>query len=482
MKKIMIFCLMVVMAASAQVAFANLIVNGDFETGVIGPSTTEYVAGDLHDPGTYAVGTDPHAYHSAWTPYGDHTPTGPGYMLIVNAACDDGTPTPPGMDVVWEQTVGVTSDVDYVLSYWLANSYFDAPALIQLYINDVAIGVPATFTDVATWHEVSRTWNSGSDTSAKITLKDLTRAWGGDDFAIDDISFEAVSATIEKEMVDEGDLGDIITVTLTVDNPYGEAIKVEDVIPNGLKYIPGTFEVDGGSIVPTVDGSTISTTVGSGNHTIEFDVQVVEVQCEDVVVTNTANVYNPDTIVDDTDDVEITLYPYEGFSKDIVSSTESDPYNVPMYTDVHWLLLIEIENIPGDDITTMDEVVVKDNLGGDLEMHLCISGCPYTGKVLIQPPSQTPTVNKKGNTDKLQLSWALSDLSDDDLTRLYLEISTDINPGQGKKAVKKNEYTSDGPHDLNSGATLKFIDSEGTGFQLSAHTCPITVEAYEPTP
>jgi len=92
------------------------------------------------------------------------------------------------MDVVWEQTVAVVPGIDYALTYWLANSYSANLASIQLYINDVAIGAPVSAIGTGTWLEVSRAWNSGASTSAKITLKDLTRLYNGDDFVIDDIS------------------------------------------------------------------------------------------------------------------------------------------------------------------------------------------------------------------------------------------------------------------------------------------------------
>ncbi|MBE0481108.1 MAG: hypothetical protein IBX68_09025, partial [Dehalococcoidia bacterium] len=40
-------------------------------------------------------------------------------------------------------------------------------------------------------------------------------------------------------------------------------------------------------------------------------------------------------------------------------------------------------------------------------------------------------------------------------------------------------YTEPGDYELNSGAVLKFIDPD-TGFQLSAHTPPLVVTAFEP--
>ncbi|MHC4657781.1 MAG: hypothetical protein ACYS83_01205 [Planctomycetota bacterium] len=300
------------------------------------------------------------------------------------------------------------------------------------------------------------------------------------------LATSAGAATVGKAVdPEDANLGDHITVTLTVDNTYGVAIKVEDELPDDLKYIPGTFEVSGNPVTPTIEDNNMWTMIGPGPNTIEFEVQLVEVPAEEDEITNWARIYNPSATVDDSCSVDITRHPYDGFNKAIATSTEADPYNVPMHTDVHWLLRIEIENITSDEIASMENVVVKDNLGGDLEMHLTFIGGQYPGKVLPQPPSQAPTVDKKsGKTEKLHLSWSLADLGNGAITQLFLEISTDVNDGQGKKSVPKNEYTSDGPHDLNSGATLKFNDGDGsgdsTGFQLSAHTAPITVTAFAP--
>ena len=62
---------------------------------------------------------------------------------------------------------------------------------------------------------------------------------------------------------------------------------------------------------------------------------------------------------------------------------------------------------------------------------------------------------------------------------LDLTASTDTNPGKGGGV--QQEYTEAGPHDLNSGAVLKFEEYQyDLWFKLSAHTAPITVEAYVP--
>jgi len=153
-------------------------------------------------------------------------------------------------------------------------------------------------------------------------------------------------------------------------------------------------------------------------------------------------------------------------------------------------LLIEVENINTDSIGTMQNVVVKDRFGGDLELH-----DPY---VEFTPPSSDGTYVTKetGCTKKVHLTWtefgdltAGADLSDGGDAQLYIEISTDVNPGPNTNKVghgRKNghqEYTEttgiDEYNYLNSGAVLKFTDSV-TGLQLSAHTGRLAVTVYEP--
>lgn len=302
------------------------------------------------------------------------------------------------------------------------------------------------------------------------------------------------TATIDKSVsASTAELGDHITVTLDVVNPYDADITVEDVIPAGLAYIPGTLLVNGGAPTEDPEGDTISVTVGMGIHTIVLDVQVVEVQYEDVVVTNTANVYDPGAVLDGTDSEEITLSPYDGLSKEVVGAEidgeplpeddpETDWYYVPWHTDVNWFIEITVVDV-ADEVASMENIVVTDNLGGDLELDE-VGGLIPTGpstkkkkdnaEVLATPVGDV-TIQWSGKTEKVHLSWAAGTLP----ATLELEVSTDFNPGQGRKDPGVHGYTSTGEHDLNSGATLKFTDPDTT-LQLSAHTGPITVEAFDP--
>ena len=52
-------------------------------------------------------------------------------------------------------------------------------------------------------------------------------------------------------------LGDIVYVCLAVENYSGEVVKVTDILPNALSYLPGSLRVNGASAVCTVDCSTL---------------------------------------------------------------------------------------------------------------------------------------------------------------------------------------------------------------------------------
>ena len=285
----------------------------------------------------------------------------------------------------------------------------------------------------------------------------------------------SAQTTIDKMMPSDANLGDVLTVTIDVNNTDVNNITVQDFLPGSLELIPGTFEIDDMPATPVVNKNTITTEVGTGVHQIVFEVQVVEVEADDVDVINFARVLNIEGVEEANDVAIVKLYPYEGFVKEIIDwGGTTDPCAtstyVPIHTDIHWLILIEVANIADDAIEVMGDAVVKDRLGGDLELDDIND--VTAGTVDIS--------KKKGKTQKQFITWEIGDVNDANDAQLVIEISTDVNPGQSKKTEPKNEYTSPGIHCLNSGAVLKFVDVQGTGFKLSAHTPEIRVEAYVP--
>jgi outer membrane protein assembly factor BamB len=152
-------------------------------------------------------------------------------------------------------------------------------------------------------------------------------------------------------------------------------------------------------------------------------------------------------------------------TKELIEYSDDDgdgDIEVGEYTEF-WLS-ITVENKDTDD--TIFDVMVKDRLGGDL--MLVSYDEPAVGAV---------ETYVKGNTEKVFLTWDGFDLGPGETATLDLLVATDVNPGQGKKAVPQNEYTEAGPHELNSGANVKGILH---GLQLSATSDSITVDVVEP--
>ncbi|MFI5195788.1 MAG: gliding motility-associated C-terminal domain-containing protein [Chitinophagales bacterium] len=179
----------------------NLVYNGDFSLGNTGfTSTYTYVSGpsSLVPEGTYAITTNPILDHPGAVSFGDHT-TGTGNMMAINGAS---TATS-----VWCQTIPVTPNTDYTFSAWVANwSTADVGPgvpILQFMINGVLLGTPDAITSApGVWVNFYATWNSGASTTATICIYDECTALNGNDFALDDISFQQICVAKDSIYVD----------------------------------------------------------------------------------------------------------------------------------------------------------------------------------------------------------------------------------------------------------------------------------------
>jgi gliding motility-associated-like protein len=170
----------------------NLVVNGDFESGNVG-FTSGYIYGTggswglLSNPGQYAIATSPNLTHTNFSNFPDHTPTGVGNMLVANGASTANV-------AVWNQTVTVSPNTDYNFSAWIANALNDVNVSnLQFFINNVQLGPIFSTTPIAgEWQEFNQVWNSGAATTAALSIRNQNTAGGGNDFVIDDITFQSV--------------------------------------------------------------------------------------------------------------------------------------------------------------------------------------------------------------------------------------------------------------------------------------------------
>jgi len=139
--------------------------------------------------------------------------------------------------------------------------------------------------------------------------------------------------------------------------------------------------------------------------------------------------------------------------KDLIKSQALETLTIKEKTDVQWALVIDIIN-PFS--YTMTDVVITDRFGAEIEIDEIVS---YT--------HGTVTFMTRGKSEKVFLTWEIGDILPGETARLILLVSTDLNP-KGHQ-----EYSEPGIYELNSGATLKFIDPEDV--QLSAYTDSIYV-------
>jgi hypothetical protein len=293
--------------------------------------------------------------------------------------------------------------------------------------------------------------------------------------------FVIAQAPIEKTFVpDNAGLGDEVDVTVNINIP-GTAIEAwfyED-LPDGLKYVYGSYQIEGSYVTPDDYGDTFiydNLSLTPSSQQITFKVKVVEAKTwTDWDVTNDAILWWKD----DADD-EYVEHHLEDFKilafVDLTKEAEGPP-EVEVGQDEGWIIWINFTNNFGYTIT---DAVIKDRLGGDLEVHDRDNRATTTATDTNINPDYidgTWDLDVKGKTRKVFIEWDVDSVANSGTATLGFYISTDINTGtgNGRKPVGHQEYTEGGPHVLNSGATLKFTDDDGD--QLSAYTNSIEVEA-----
>jgi hypothetical protein len=183
------FVLAAAAALSAHAAAPNLVDNGDFEQGDTGFSSDYASSGSNTDEGQYTVRTNPYPWNGLFMPAVDHT-SGQGQMYVGNGSPVDGA-------AVWQSfSFAVAMNTDYFFEAFVMNvccsSPFpgNTPSILEFSVSGQSLGTVTTDLDLAgTWQGLSRTWNSGSNTSVVLSLINRNTGALGNDFAIDDIYF-----------------------------------------------------------------------------------------------------------------------------------------------------------------------------------------------------------------------------------------------------------------------------------------------------
>lgn len=126
--------------------------------------------------------------------------------------------------------------------------------------------------------------------------------------------------------------------------------------------------------------------------------------------------------------------------------TEDGDMRIEVGENVVWLMHLIASNWRSSGDYT--DVMVKDNLGAELEID-----SPFN---MTQGDVE---VRLTGKSRKVHLFWHVGTLAPGESAHLFFLVSTDLNP------AGKQEYTSPGCYELNSGPTMKYM------WQGHSHSC-----------
>ena len=201
---------------TGYVSTGNLVVNGDFQQGNVGfsssytyisPAANFATSGHnqgLVPEGDYAVDSNANNYHPSFFGH-DHNNPPHGKFMIVNGA-------PNANVVVWSETVSVIPNTTYFFSTWVSALNLSLNlADLKFSINNSQIGPIITSPhDTTSWIQFYTSWNSGVSTTAVISIVNQDTIRQGNDFGLDDISFTTVCSESKQ-------------VTVTINNPVPSA-------------------------------------------------------------------------------------------------------------------------------------------------------------------------------------------------------------------------------------------------------------------
>ncbi|MBA3705647.1 MAG: VCBS repeat-containing protein, partial [Bacteroidetes bacterium] len=232
---------------------SELITNGNFNSGNTGftSSYTLCPTGNCgHD--TYVIGTNPSNFFPAYCSCTDHT-SGTGNMFIADGSITAGTS-------FWCETIPVSSNTNYNFSSWITSIYTINFPNIELYINGVLMNSVTTSSTCCGWLPLSATWNSNASTSANICLKNTNLIGGGNDFAIDDLSFRACTKCTSTKTVTITE-PPLVTATISGATTICPGASATLTATGGGSYNWSTGDLTSSATVTPIATSTYTVTV-----------------------------------------------------------------------------------------------------------------------------------------------------------------------------------------------------------------------------
>ncbi|MGB5990239.1 MAG: gliding motility-associated C-terminal domain-containing protein [Marinifilaceae bacterium] len=180
----------------------NLVVNGDFESGnkdfiseydLAQAGTCYWVRPSkkykhsLIPESTYFVGEDASAHHPNFRSTAPHN--GKNQMIV------NGSST--GHDIVWQQKINVIKDKDYIFNAYGTSVHPESPARFNFSLRprggrSVILGKETTLSGDRSWENFYEVWHATKSGIVTISLVNINTVLSGNDFSVDDISFEQI--------------------------------------------------------------------------------------------------------------------------------------------------------------------------------------------------------------------------------------------------------------------------------------------------
>ncbi len=191
---------------------SNLVYNGNFELGNVGFTTQLGLS--TYDPlqeGYYNIVTLATRYHYMFMPCTHNE----GRFFVAN-----GSPIPN--TIVYQTTVSVEPNTDYEFSFEVTNvsgsTIQNQLPRFQFSINSQQIGDIFTISPTqCEWNRYYQRWNSGTNTSAIITVLNQNTVLGGNDFGLDNISLRKIckaTDTVNIVFAPQINITDTIYITI----------------------------------------------------------------------------------------------------------------------------------------------------------------------------------------------------------------------------------------------------------------------------
>ena len=255
----------------------NLLANPSFTNGNTGfTSSYGYVADDpartdeLIPEALYSVGNNAANYHPNFTGTG-RLGAGDNFMIVNGSQ---------NLSVVYQQTLTVRPNTYYSFAAYANSINPGSPAQLGFVINGKSTSTVTTLDGTTNYVRISDLWFSGSNTTAVLEIRDVNKAFGGNDFGLDDLYFGTCAKGLTANNVTTGVISNAspaisippLSGTVTAGPPLDSfTIQTLPAAAAGILYF-NSIPVIPGQVIPVAQANRlffdpVAGFVGTGSFT-----------------------------------------------------------------------------------------------------------------------------------------------------------------------------------------------------------------------